>query len=562
VVDGRRFPRRMADIGIKEGRIAAIGKIESRSARSVLDASGLIVAPGAIDTHTHYDAQLFWDSSCSISSWHGVTSVVIGNCGFGFAPASDADQEYLMQSLTRVEAIPYAAIKESLPWTWKSFPDWLDVLARQPKAVNLLAAVPLNPLLINVMGLAQAKERHATPEERRRMCELLDEALAAGACGWSAQHTEPGSGGDVQRDFDGTPFASDLASDDTMLDLADVVSRYPNTFIQTTLSKVGGDKGNDETTAFMSEVNQTFLEKLAMTAQNPVIWNAIGTDSRKPAAHRGAIEWSRSCAQRGIQLFPQVNASGAATFFTMEDWNLFDDSPTWRDVTMGSPAERLAKLTDPSRRPGLREVQPTRGFQRITILRSYHPAFEHVSNTLLPDAARILGYDSLVDCFIDIVVADELKTKLQMPLLNEDQGLANELATVPYGLWGISDGGAHTKFLTLGSYPTECIINFTRDHELVTLEEAHWHLSGLPAYCAGLRDRGVIVEGAAADLVVYDHQKLTLLEEEIAEDLPGGEWRRTRRASGYRHILVNGEETFTDGVPTHREPGELLRRAS
>ncbi|HKN89845.1 MAG TPA: amidohydrolase family protein, partial [Acidimicrobiia bacterium] len=186
VIDGRNFPRYRADVGIRGGRIEKIGKIPAGDADEVIDAAGLIVAPGFVDLHTHYDAQVFWDPYCTLSGWHGVTSVAIGNCGFGFAPARPEMREYLMSSLTRVEAIPKACMEASLPWTWETFPQWLDVLDRQPKGLNMLSYVPINPLLVHVMGYEAAKSRDATDEERAEMVRLLQEAIDAGACGWSA----------------------------------------------------------------------------------------------------------------------------------------------------------------------------------------------------------------------------------------------------------------------------------------------------------------------------------------------------------------------------------------
>lgn len=551
VIDGRRLPRRRADVAIIGGRIAKVGRVPASAGRKVIDASGLVVAPGFVDTHTHYDAQLFWDPYCSVSGWHGVTTVVIGNCGFGFAPAAPKDREYLMRSLTRVEAIPYDAINASLPWTWETFPEWLDQLDLQPKGVNVIASVPLNPLLTNVMGLEASKERDVTEDELNRLRHTLRAAMSAGASGWSAQHLEVGSGADAQRDYDGTPFATDLMSHRTACDLASVAAEFENSFIQITWICKDGD----------AETRRQ-VEELALSADSSLIWNAIATDSRRPEVHRRYMDWSVSCARRGIPMFPQIVCSGASFFFTLEDFNMFDDSPTWREATLGTPAERLAKFSDPNRRDGLRAHPPARGLERTTILKTFSPRFEAANNTLLPDAARILGYENIVDCLVDIVVEDGLRTKLQIPDKNEDPELQAEVAKTPFGLWGVSDGGAHTKFLTTGSFPTESIIRFTRDRELVSLEDAHWHLSGLPAHAVGLSDRGLLVEGAAADIIVYDYEGLAMQPEQVVYDLPGGEWRRICKPTGYRHILVNGAVTMVDGEETGAMTGALLRRTS
>jgi N-acyl-D-aspartate/D-glutamate deacylase len=516
----------------------------------VLDASGLIVAPGFVDLHTHYDAQLFWDPYCTLSGWHGVTSVVIGNCGFGFAPARAEHREYLMKTLSRVEAIPSRCMELSLPWSWESFPEWMDVLDRQPKGVNALTYVPLNPLLLYVMGF-EAKSRDATEAELGEMARLLGEAMAAGACGWSAQRTAPGGGFDMQRDFDGTPFATDVMSNGTALALGKVLADYEHAFIQTAL--ISGDP----------VAETAHLEELAAVSESAVIFNAIGTFSRFPEAHRFYLDWIRRCQERGLKIYAQLVTTGNQFVFTFEDWNMFDDSPAWFEVTNGTPAERLAKFRDPSRRQALREKPPgCFPLETLVILKTYSERFLPVKGTLLPDAARILGYDDLTDLLIDMIVADELRTLFQCPQANDDQDLQNELVVAPYGLWGVSDGGAHTKFLTLGAFPTESIIDFVRERGLVTLEEAHWRLSALPAQAAGFRHRGTLVEGAPADIIVYDYDNLTLLDEEVAEDFPGGEWRRVRHAEGYHYTMVNGELTFIDGKPTGTTPGRLLRHGN
>jgi N-acyl-D-amino-acid deacylase len=553
IIDGRNIPRFVGDIGISDGRIARIGRLGSAAAANVIDATGLVVAPGFVDLHTHYDPQLFWDPYCSISGWHGVTSVAIGNCGFGFAPARPSDREYLMRSLSRVEAIPASCIELALPWTWETFPEWLDALDRQPKGVNVLSYVPLNPLLVYVLGLSAAKHRDATPDEVAELARLLREALDAGACGWSAQVTRPGSGADCQRDYDGSPFATDLLSDQTAVALAQVLADYDNTVIQL-IYVTEGDV----------EESRRHVEQLSQVSGSPVLFNAVSTpDGDGLPYFRDTFAWIRSCRDRGVPIYAQLITSGAAFTFTFEDWNMFDESAAWREATLGSPAERLEKFSDPARRAALREDVPFLfPLDGVVILRTYTERFQAAKGTRLADACRILGYENMVDLLIDIIVADELKTLLQVPHFNTNPDMQAELVTEPYGLWGTSDGGAHTKFITLGAYPTESIISFVRERNLLPLEEAHWRLSALNAMAGGLRDRGVLVEGAAADIIVYDYENLRLLDEEVAEDLPGGEWRRIRRAEGYRYVLVNGTVTFIDGESTGATPGTLLRHGT
>jgi N-acyl-D-amino-acid deacylase len=553
IIDGRNIPRFVGDIGISNGKIARIGRLGEADAAQVIDATGLIVAPGFVDLHTHYDPQLFWDPYCTISGWHGVTSVAIGNCGFGFAPARESDREYLMKSLSRVEAIPATCIEMALPWTWETFPEWLDALDRQPKGVNVLSYVPLNPLIVYVLGLADAKQRDATPEEEAEIARLLREALDAGACGWSAQVTRPGSGADCQRDYDGSPFATDLLSDETALSLAKVLADYDHTVIQM-IYVTEGDVAE----------SRRHVEEISAVSGSPVIFNAVATpDGDGHPYFRDALAWIRSCRDRGLPIYAQLITSGAAFTFTFEDWNMFDESDAWREATLGTPAERLEKFRDPARRQALRDDVPFLfPIDGVVILRTYSEKFQAAKGLLLGDACRILGYDNKVDLLIDIVVADELRTLLQVPQFNTNPDMQAELVTEPYGLWGTSDGGAHTKFITLGAYPTESIISFVRERNLLPLEEAHWRLSALNAMAGGVRDRGTLVEGAAADIIVYDYENLRLLDEEVVEDLPGGEWRRIRRAEGYRYVMVNGTVTFVDGEETGATPGALLRHGT
>jgi N-acyl-D-aspartate/D-glutamate deacylase len=220
IVDGTRTPRFVSDIAIKDGKIAQIGGLKGKTAERVLDATGRIVAPGFVDLHTHYDAQIFWDPYCTLSGWHGVTSVALGNCGFGFAPSRAEDRDRAMLSMTRNEAIPYEAMKAGMPWDWVTFPDFIESLIRTPKGVNLLTYVPLTPLYAWVMGWESAKTRRPTEAELQEMCRLIHEAMDAGACGWSAQVLGAKS---IQRDYDGTPMITDLLSEHEVLTFAKIL---------------------------------------------------------------------------------------------------------------------------------------------------------------------------------------------------------------------------------------------------------------------------------------------------------------------------------------------------
>ena len=553
VIDGTRMPRYRGDVAIKGGRIAAIGRFPTSAGAKNIDATGMIVAPGFVDLHTHYDAQLFWDPYCSISSWHGVTSIVIGNCGFGFAPVRPSERERAMQTMTRVEAIPYHAMKEGMPWDWETFPEFMDSIDRTPKAMNILPYMAISPLLVYVMGLEAAKTRPPSEQEEREICRLLDEAMDAGACGWSAQRLDPKGPACVQRDFDGTPMVSDLMSDDTCYALARVLGRRNEGFIQMTLAS--GDTAHD----------LEHFEKLAEFSGRPVLFNVVQPRDGMPFVHRGNIAWLEACRNRGLRVYGQAVTSDTNMTFTFVDWNLFDEVQEWCDATTGTTEERLAKLSDPKIREGLKNARIpmiiTEQFDLIFVTGVQREDLKHFENMTIREIAEQTGKHP-IDAMLDLAVEDGLKTEFYAPGPNQNMDFMKEMLDYPYLIPGVSDGGAHTKFFTGGRYPTEFLQKLVREHNMMTLEEAHWRLSALPAMCAGFRDRGTLRVGAPADVVIYDYENLAMGPIETVRDFPGGEWRRVQKAKGYKHVMVNGEVTLNDGQPTGASSGRLLRHGA
>lgn len=553
IIDGTGAPRYRADLGVRDGTIAEIGRLDGRDARQVLDASGLIVAPGFVDLHTHYDAQIFWDQYCTISGWHGVTTVVTGNCGFGLAPVEPSLRDRSMLSLTRVEAIPYESMAAALSWDWVTFPEFLDALDRQPKSVNVQSFVPLTPLLIWVMGLERAKAGELpTDAEHAEMRRLMHLALDAGACGWAAQRTPPTGGRAVQRDFDGTPMVTDVMHFETMRQLAEVLGERSQGFIQ--LVNTSGNRAGD----------QAEFEELARVSGRPVLYNLVVVFDHQPESHRAKLEWLERCRRDGLRVWGQGVTTDAGFTFTFEEWNLFDECDAWREATVGTVAERLGKLADPARRPALREQKPsvvTCPIEEIVLVGPRSAETEPYRDLSMAEIGRRTGKDP-VDAMLDIAVADDLRAGFFAKPTGTNREYLAELLSSPSLLPGVSDGGAHTKFLTSGRYPTEFLVEIVRNQGVVDLEEAHHRLSGLPATCAGLTNRGTLVEGAAADIVVYDYDQLECLPIEVLEDLPGGQWRRVQRARGYRWVLVNGEVTIEDDLQTGTPSGQLLRHRS
>jgi len=548
VIDGLRTPRYTADVGIANGRIAAIGRIDAASAREVIEADGLIVAPGFVDLHTHYDSQVYWDPYCTISGWHGVTTAVIGNCGFGFAPVKPQDRDRAMLTMSRNEAVPLECMQAGMPWDWETYPEFLDSLERTPKGINLLSYMPLNPLMMYVMGIEAAKGRPATADEMVTLQRLMREGLAAGGCGWSAQL---GTTGEVQRDYDGSLMITNTMAEADLLAFARVLREAGRGFIQC----IGA--------------SWEITEKLAEASGRPVIWNVLAqfTDQHGVAmpAYRDTMAWLDEVNRRGLQVFGQALTTENDFQFTFEDWNLFDNNDAWREATLGTVPERAAKFRDPTRRARLKaEFDRTRGagvvfaLDKLTIAEVHRSALKHVEGWTVGEVAAQRGCHP-IDALLDIALEDDMRALFATEPRPLDMQAMGEMINSPFALPGVSDGGAHTKFITLGRYPPEFLTLLVRDNGLMDLEQAHWRLSAYPALAAGVQDRGWLREGAPADLVVYELDRLATGSPERAWDFPAGAWRLVRKPEGYRHILVNGQQTFSDNVCTGAVPGRLLR---
>jgi len=561
VVDGTRVPRYRADIWIRDGKIAQIGGRAPGFAKKVIDADGLIVAPGFVDLHTHYDAQIRWDPYCTISGWHGVTSLVLGNCGFGFAPCKPDFRERSMLTMTRTEAIPYAAMKAGMNWDWETIPQYMDSLDRSPKGVNVIQYMPTASLMTYVMGLEAAKTRPATEQERAEMARLLDEGMDAGLCGFSIQRLGANS---TQADFDGSPMVTDTMCDEDILNLGRVLRKRDEGFME--ITQATGHARDD----------LNFVERLAGEAQRPILWQAVVPTRVNPEIHRRSLRWIARNREKGLPIFGQGATVRSGFAFSLDNWNLYDNSPAWREITTGTTEEKIAKMRNPEmRRAAIRAIdEADPNFKAILAGVGGNPKYlivQWVENheELEKYIGKALGQIGMeenkhpVEVMLDLSIATNLKAEFLGPNRGFNADFMAEIFTAsPFTFPGVSDGGAHTKFFTGGAFTTDFLRWLVRDEQKLTLEEAHYRMSALPAHAAGFRDRGMLREGMAADVVVYDLNGLGIEPEwigEISRDFPGGEWRRVQRSKGYRSILVNGVETFADGRCTGETPGKLLR---
>ncbi len=564
VVDGTKVPRYRADIGIKNGKIAKIGRLASSSATQVLDATGLIVAPGAVDLHTHYDAQIHWDPYLTFSSWHGATTVTVGNCGFGFAPVRPGDAERAMLALSRNESIPLEPMRVSMAFDWETFPQYMDRLDRMPLGINVAHHFPVSPAVAYVMGgFDEAKKRFPNEKEMAEIVRMFHESMDAGAMGWSAQRLLPESKASVQRDFDGTPMISDVLPDEFYLTMAKALGERGEGCIQYAQSSQSAHDPNRGPNRDFA-----FAVRLAEESGRPLLFNAIIASQRFPDMHRSQLKWLDEANARGIRMFGQTVTARIPFRFTLENWNLFDDSPAWREATLGTVEERKAKLSRPDIRKALKAEYDAGTESRDFLFGEFSKYIARkVHREDLKEKYEGLSVEQIaemenkhpIDAMLDLSVADNLRTDWGTPATNAYVEGQRELMGSSYTLPGLSDGGAHIKFITPAIYPTDLLMWLVRDTGVLSLEEAHFRLSGLTSWAACLKDRGTLREGLAADVIVYDLEKLNIGDAEVVYDQPVGEWRRVQKAEGYRWIMVNGQVTFEDGKCTGAIPGQLLR---
>jgi len=458
--------------------------------------------------------------------------------------------------MTRTEAIPCESMKAGMPWDWVTYPEFLDSVDRHPKGVNVLPFVPLAPVMIWAMGLEGAKSgRLPTEAETKEMRRIINEAMDHGACGWSAQRLGRHS---VQADYDGSPMVTDIMADETALALARVLGERDEGFIQMTyVPDKSSYEGDEQAHA------ERHYEELALAAGRPILYNAVAVNDSYPERFRHQLKWLESCVKRGIRVLAQGATMEVGFAFTFKDWNLYDNMPAWNECTVGPIEDRLMKLSDPQRREALRKEenvgQITNNYADIIVLECREPRLKKYENMTIGEIAAQENKHP-IDAMLDIACADGLNTDFYTPPRNVRADYLKEMISsnaVP--IFGVSDGGAHTKFFTGGRYSTEALIKIGRENNMMSLEELHWRLSAHPAMCAGFKNRGTLVEGNWADIVVYDFDKLAIKPMEIVRDFPGGEWRRVQRADGYRAITVNGGVTFEDGRCTDATPGHLLR---
>ncbi|MFO1320482.1 MAG: amidohydrolase family protein [Burkholderiales bacterium] len=545
VVDGTGTPGRIADVAVTGGRIVEVGKVDG-AARQAIDASDCVVSPGFIDPHTHYDAQICWDGAVTPSSWHGVTSVVLGNCGVGIAPCMPASREVAMRDLVNVEAIPYDVLAKGITWDWETFPEYLDAAARRRPSLNLAFLAPLTPLRHYVMGEA-SMERAADADETARIAALLGDAMDAGAFGFSSTVLNQHMG------FGGRPLACRNASRDELKAYANVLRDRKKGAIEVALTRQIGVLEADQ-----CEV----LDHLLDESGRPVTFIALFDRDDISEAVRDTLKRAAPMIAKGAR--PQTSPLPLTREIDMRSPFSFAAFPSWKRVFADkSPESQKRVYADPAFRNQFREElrNPLAfgNWERITLHEVRSPALKRFEGMTVADIARAEGKDG-VDTFLDLTLADNLELEFTMTSFNTRVDRMAELLNNPAILIGLGDGGAHVDMLCDAGYPTYLLGTWVRERGVLTLEEGVRRLTSDPADFFGIRDRGRLQPGLAADITIFDPATIGSPNRgERRFDLPGGGKRMVMPSRGVRATIVNGVTTYADGQLVGSGAGTVLR---
>lgn len=556
VVDGSGGPRFRADVGIKGGRIVEIGRIRTPAART-MDADGLIVSPGFIDGHTHMDAQVAWDPIGSCSCWHGVTTVLMGNCGFALAPCKPEEREWFARCLEAVEDIPTEAMMAGIDWTWETFPEYLSNVESLPKAMNYGAYIGHSALRMYTMG-DRALEEAATEDDLKAMGAAVREAMQAGAMGFSTSrastHVTP----------DGSPVASRIADWEEIDHLAAEMAALNAGVLQ-----IGPDVSSGPAQrAFLDR-----LQKVALDSGRPIMFGTISTrQGAEPNHWQYQLDYIDETVAKGGRMFGQTTTRSINALFSFKSYLPFDNLPAWKEVRGLPPEAQKQRLTDAEVRRRLvaaeAEMRPRSD--------EFQGGGAATTNPMKPDYGNIFVMKGVdwndptvaelsaaadqhpVETMIDLVLENDEQIFIQ-PLVNESPDDVLGLLRHPRNLATFSDSGAHVCQEMGSSLQTHMLSYWVRDREAFTLEEAVRMLTFDNASAWELPDRGLLRTGYAADIVIFDEAKIQPCLPTVQTDLPGGARRLVQKAEGIRATIINGCVAFENGDSTGDFPGQLIR---
>jgi len=549
VVDGTGGPRRHADVGVRDGRVVAIGAVDE-DATETIDADGLVVTPGFVDIHTHYDAQVLWDPATTPSPFHGVTSVVGGNCGFTIAPVEPSETDYLTHMLARVEGMPLESLLAGVPYDWRSFGEYLGRLDGS-LAVNAGFLVGHSALRRVVMG-DDAVGNPATAEQVEAMTRLLGESIEAGGLGFSSSQAT------THNDGNGDPVPSRSATPDELVALAEEAGRHAGTTLEF-IPAVGG----------FNEDHLELMARMSAAADRPLNWNVLVPNAARADFAWKALQASDYAAERGGRVIALTVPDVMRTHLTFKAGFVLDALPGWNKTMALPPDEKMRALADPAERARLAERATSKDagmlrglatWENMTIIETFAPENRELVGRKVGDIATERGQQPF-DALLDVVLADELRTVLLPPLAGNDEAsweLRRDIWRDKRAVVGASDAGAHLDMLSTFTYSTS-MLRSCRERGLMPLEEAVQLLTDRQARLYGIRERGRVAEGWHADLVVLDPERVAPSPVVWRNDLPAGAGRLYAGAEGIEHVLVNGVEIARHGELTGARPGTLLR---
>ena len=549
VVDGSGMPSFHGDVAVKDGRIAEIGKVRGEAHR-VIDAEGQAVAPGFIDNHCHYDAQVTWDPLCTFSCYHGATSVIIGNCSLTLAPVRDGDHYALAQMLSRVEAIPIEALEAGVNWSWNTVAEYMDALDKR-LGVNVGVLIGHSAVRRYVMGEA-SQDRDATGPEVEEMKAIVREGMAAGALGFSVSRNQG------HFDLAGKPLPAIVAPTEELFALASVVGEMGTGIVQ-----CGGGT--------LPEMKEDLCSKLSQVSGRPVVYNNITHRWSAPNQWKEHLSFLEDTVSRGNRAFPLISPRSNNTRFTMLNAQVFDRLPAWKPVMEGTPQEKMQAFRDPVMRKKLRleavegaDVSYNAFSRRWDYFFVTKPVLEKnhdLKGKSIAQIAQEQGKD-ILDAFLDLVLEENLETGFELNQSGGDEEAMAQMLTSPYPVIGLSDGGAHVIYDAGYGYSTHFLGHWVREKGIMPLEEAVRKLTFVPASLFGMYDRGLLRPGLTADLVIFDPDTIDSLEPEEVQDFPAGSKRLAQFSKGIGYTIVNGEVLIEKGEHTGAYPGRVVRNSN
>jgi N-acyl-D-aspartate/D-glutamate deacylase len=544
ICDGTGGPSFMGDLGVRGGVIRSVGRPNGHTATRVLDADGLVLAPGFVDPHTHYDAQIAWDPMVTCSPWHGVTTVIMGNCGVGVAPVRPATREILMQDLVNVEAIPYDVMKAGIDWQWESYGQYLDAIDRRGLGINVAGLVAFTPLRHYVMGEASF-ERAATDDEIATMRRLLREAMEAGAFGFTTTTSRNHVG------YQGRPLACRNASRDELIGVVRGLHDAGRGAIEIILNSGGMYAVSDEDIELLRQITEA--------SGRPATWLALFAHPGQPDFHDQTFARLGDLVKQAI---PQVTPRPIMSQGDLKNPTMFGSFVSWQKAFNRPAAEQMALYRDPGFREAFGQELDSRKrshmWGQMRVLEVGNPALAgHVGHTLEEIAAS--QGKRPVDAYFDLGLADDLNTRFQSSTFNFDPAGIERLITDDRCLVGLSDGGAHVDFICDVGYATALLDLWVRQRKVLSLEKAVHKLTQVPATVFGIPNRGVLAEGKVADLVLFDPDTVTAKTPKYAYDLPCNGRRLVCESEGIKATFVAGTQLYDGGKHTGAMPGRILR---